>query len=335
MDSKTERFQNDENLSSKNNNEKNDKNDKDELKDSYSSFIIKMLENKKYNNNSRNKKTIYIGDSFKKVSKKNYFKTNYTKRINNNFILKNSKSLNKNNNSFKNSKSYTFKVNNNNISKKGNNYSYTTNKRNNIQLNNINNKNFNIYKINSYNSKNNIYNNKGKEEKNKSKEKDKKNKSKIKNVLNKLYGYNKKYKFSKNTIFKNKNLIELDNYQNNILQISQNKLSRDNLIRLYSELQTIKTEANMIKPLPPVNFPALVIHSFKEVEDKENHRTTLSYEKKKLKDMDEYEKELYQIKKSNGFKRTKIIRNKRLYKILEILPEHVVDVVFKNKNKII
>ena len=91
----------------------------------------------------------------------------------------------------------------------------------------------------------------------------------------------------------------------------------------------------MIKPLPPINFPALVVHSFKEVDDKVRHRATLSYENKKLKDMDEYEKELYQIQKSNYFKRAKIVRNKKLYKILEVLPEHVVDVVFKNKNKII
>ena len=91
----------------------------------------------------------------------------------------------------------------------------------------------------------------------------------------------------------------------------------------------------MIKPLPPINFPALVFHSFKEVDDKVRRRTTLSYENKKLKDMDEYEKELYQIQKSNFFKRAKIVRNKRLYKIFEVLPEHIVDVVFKNKNKII
>ena len=111
----------------------------------------------------------------------------------------------------------------------------------------------------------------------------------------------------------NKNLIEIDGYQNNILKVSKKNLSRDNLIRLYTELQNIKTEANIIKPFPPVNFPALLIYSFKEVEGKENHRTILSYEKKEIKRYGEYEKELYQIKKSFIFKSSKIVRNKRLY----------------------
>ena len=90
----------------------------------------------------------------------------------------------------------------------------------------------------------------------------------------------------------------------------------------------------MIKPLPPINFPALVIHSFKEVDDREKHKKSISFENKKIKEMDEYEKELYDIKKSNVFKKSRYVNNKRLYKIFEILPEHVVEAVFKNKNKI-
>ena len=95
----------------------------------------------------------------------------------------------------------------------------------------------------------------------------------------------------------NKNLIEIDGYQNNILKVSKKNLSRDNLIRLYTELQNIKTEANIIKPLPPVNFPALLIYSFKEVEGKENHRTILSYEKKKLRDMVNMKRNYTKLKK--------------------------------------
>ena len=318
MNSKTERLKYTQYLTD-NNSEK--KGNKKKLKESYSSFIIKMLENQNDNkHNKRNERENYIGDSFQKTKKKKYLQTNYSQNIKNNYFSSYSKSLSKKNTSIKNSISYSLKIN----------------KKKPIYLNDINKNNFKTFRINNYNSKNNNYKNKGKEENNKNKEKDKNyDKKKIKNVLNKLYGYDKKYKFSNNIILKNKNFFELDNYQNNILKISQRKLSRDNLIKLYTELQTIKTEANMIKPLPPINFPALVVHSFKEVDDKVRHRATLSYENKKLKDMDEYEKELYQIQKSNYFKRAKIVRNKKLYKILEVLPEHVVDVVFKNKNKII
>ena len=56
----------------------------------------------------------------------------------------------------------------------------------------------------------------------------------------------------------NKNLIEIDGYQNNILKVSKKNLSRDNLIRLYTELQNIKTEANIIKPFPPVKFSCII-----------------------------------------------------------------------------
>ena len=63
----------------------------------------------------------------------------------------------------------------------------------------------------------------------------------------------------------------------------------------------------MIKPLPPINYTALIIHSFKEIDSKEKHRQMISFENKRLKEMDDYEKELYFIKKSNGFKRAKVI----------------------------
>ena len=49
--------------------------------------------------------------------------------------------------------------------------------------------------------------------------------------------------------------------------------------------------------------------------------------------MDEYEKELYMIKKNNTFKREKMKRNKRMYKIYEILPEYVIDALYKKRNK--
>ena len=300
--------------------------EKEGLKDNYSSFLIRLLEDPKYDKkkykNRRKKNNIIINDSFKKNSKTKYSKTkylttnNYNKKYKNNFISNNSKLFNKKS-PIKSNLSYSYKT------KKINNDSYTNPKLPMLQISNIKKTNYKNKKINSIE----------KEDKNKNKEKNKKLNTK-KNILSKLYGYNKKYIFSKSNILKNKNLLELEKYQNNILKISQQKLSRDNLIKLYTDLQSIKTNANMIKPLPPINYPALVIHSFKEVDNTGKYKKSISFEKKKIKEMDEYEKELYEIKKSNAFKKTKYVNNKRLYKIFEILPEHVVEAVFRNKNKI-
>ena len=107
------------------------------------------------------------------------------------------------------------------------------------------------------------------------------------------------------------------------------------MIKLFTELQSIKRAADMVKPLPPINYPALILHSFKELENKRRNIFKISFEDKKLEDMDDYEKEIYQIKKSNLFKREKVVRNKRIYKIYEILPEHVIDTVYRKRNKVI
>ena len=150
-----------------------------------------------------------------------------------------------------------------------------------------------------------------------------------------LYGYDKSFIKSKNCLFKSKDVKGLDKYQNDILKVSQRNLSKDHMIKLFTELQSIKRAADMVKPLPPINYPALILHSFKELDNTRRNIFKISNEDKKLEDMDDYEKELYQIKKSNVFKREKIVRNKRLYKIYEILPEHVIETVYKNRNKVI
>lgn len=92
------------------------------------------------------------------------------------------------------------------------------------------------------------------------------------------------------------------------------------MMKLFTELQSIKRDADLVKPLPPINYRALITHCFKKDDDKK-------------KEMDEYEKELYYIKKSNTFKREKTQRNKRMYKIYEILPEYVIDALYKKRNK--
>jgi len=152
--------------------------------------------------------------------------------------------------------------------------------------------------------------------------------------LNALYGYDKNFVQSKRYLQKEKFLLDLENYQDDILKVSQRNLSKDHLIKLYTELKSIKSNADMVKPLPPINYPALIMHSCNEdKKDRRKNKSKMNFDNKKYKDLDDYEKELYEIKKSNEFKRAKIVRNKRLYKIYEILPEHVIDVLYKKRNK--
>ena len=180
---------------------------------------------------------------------------------------------------------------------------------------------------NNKNNKNNIYN------------KTISNISSVRNInrirLNALYGYDKNFVKSKRYLQKEKFLIDLENYQDDILKVSQRNLSKDHLIKLYTELKSIKSNAEMVKPLPPINYPALILHSCNEdKKDRRKNKSKMNFDNKKFKELDDYEKELYEIKKSNEFKRAKIVRNKRLYKIYEILPEHVIDVLYKKRNKI-
>lgn len=152
--------------------------------------------------------------------------------------------------------------------------------------------------------------------------------------LNALYGYDQNFIRSKSYLRKKKYTINLDKYQDDILKISQRNLCKDHLYKLYTDLQSIKNNANMVRPLPPINYAALILHSCNE--DKKSRRRMKSnsiFENKKLKEMDDYEKELYEIKKSNEFKREKFVRNNRMYKIYEILPEHVINTLYKKKKK--
>ena len=153
--------------------------------------------------------------------------------------------------------------------------------------------------------------------------------------LNALYGYDDFFLKSKKKLLKEKDSTELDNYQNDILKISQRNLRKEHIIKLFSELKYLKNDAEMIKPLPPINYPALIMHSFKEGEDRKNI-SRVPFDYKKYKDMDDYEKELYGIKKARiSCKHTIVEKNKRLYKILEVLPEHVINTIYKRKKRLI
>ena len=324
-------------------------------KESYSSFLIRMLE-------ERPKKT---QNNKKKLSSTTY---------NNYYLSKNKINYNPNNTNYStNEKKAAFSINKNQKSNPINakysleNYnlnkiiSYTerdnstqkngTSLKDNI-INNKNRKNkYNSFELNNISTNMNLFGNTKtdfnhnilmkniilKNINNLKKNKKVKIVRSVNNInkmrLNALYGYDRNFIRSKNYLLKKKDLIGLDNYQNCILKVSQRNLSKDHMFKLFTELQSIKNNANLVKPLPPIDYPALILHSFKEVEERKKHISKISLENKKLKDMDDYEKELYNIRKNNAFKRLKVERNKRLYKIYEILPEHVVNVLYKNKNK--
>lgn len=300
------------------------KKEKEKIKTDYSSFIINLLEKPYHSLFSKKKIKIKNSSLIKKKIGHNPTEINYTPRTNN--ITFNSRYPIKNDNiSYSTNKE---RVSINNASERVTKKKLSPINLNNIKANNI--------QITSYKTKNKgtLYNQSTLDNKRKNVIKKINNRSmkdKSIKLLSKLYGYNKKYLFSNSKTLRKKSVLDIEKYQNRILKVSQRKISRENLVKLYTELQTIKNNAELVKPLPPINYPALVLHSFKEVENKRKHIGNLYNSGKNFDNMDEYEKEMYEIKNSNNKKRVKIFRNKRMYKIYEVLPEYVVDVIFKKK----
>ena len=147
--------------------------------------------------------------------------------------------------------------------------------------------------------------------------------------LNKLYGYNKKYFTFKGNLKKNKE-SELEKYQDDILRLSSINLSRDNLLKLYSDLKNIRINSEEVKPLPPINFRSIITHSL--TKKKKLEKGGYLPKNKKYKDMDDYEKEMYKIKVNNRHEKY-LSNNKFIYKMYEILPEHIVEKIYVKKKK--
>jgi hypothetical protein len=149
------------------------------------------------------------------------------------------------------------------------------------------------------------------------------------NNLNKLYGYNKRFYKFKDNLKKNKD-SELEKYQEDILRLSSLNLCRDNLLRLYTDLRNLRINSEEVKPLPPINFRSLINHS---LENRKKVKTKGFMPKnKRFKDMDEYEKELYKIKVNSKHEKMRA-NNKFLYRMYEILPEHLVEKMYVKKQK--
>jgi hypothetical protein len=147
--------------------------------------------------------------------------------------------------------------------------------------------------------------------------------------LNKLYGYNKKFLTFKENLKKSKDL-ELAKYQEDILRLSSINLSREHLLKLYTDLKNIRINSEEVKPYPPINFRSLIIHSL--TKNKKMKKGGFMPKKKKFTDMDEYEKEMFRIKMNAKYEK-KNSNNKLMYKMYEILPEHIVEKIYAKKRK--
>ena len=155
-------------------------------------------------------------------------------------------------------------------------------------------------------------------------------KEKIQKKFNKLYGLNKEFLKNVKTV-KNEKYLDLQDYQNQLLSVSSN-LSRENVLRLYTNFKSLKNQTNIIHPLPPINFNAIYEHSYREtLKGKSKERKSLKYELNGKKELDEFEIEQANINKGKYLKINK--ENPVMYKIYQILPEHVIEVLYK-KNKL-
>ena len=149
--------------------------------------------------------------------------------------------------------------------------------------------------------------------------------------LDKLYGYNKKFLLY-NAKLKKEKCTDLEKYQDDILKVNSINLCKDHMIKLSSDLKTIRIASEQIKPLPPINFRALVHHSLDESKPKKKQFGLRAYNQRP-KEMDEFEKEMYTIKTTARHEKLNLNNNKLLYKMYEILPEYLVDMLYKKKGK--
>ena len=156
------------------------------------------------------------------------------------------------------------------------------------------------------------------------------NKHIFRSNLNRLYGYNNKFLFY-NAKLKREKGNNLEKYQEDILRVSSINLSKDNMLKLFSDLKNIRLNSEQAKPLPPINFKALVLHSMDESHAKKQFG--LKLQNKKFSQMDEYEKEMDKIKTNSRHEKMNNSNNKFLYKMYEVLPEHVVDTIYAKKRK--
>lgn len=158
-------------------------------------------------------------------------------------------------------------------------------------------------------------------------------KYKIKKEFNKLYGLDETY-FKVLKSIKNEKNLTLSQHQNKLLNISSN-LSKENLIRLYTEFKNIKAASEVVKPLPPVNFKLIIDHSKEESKKNKNPKNKKNVPLKEIlnqkKEKDPFEEEMMNIK----LNQTSLLKkeNPALLKVFYILPEYLVEALLLKKKK--
>lgn len=155
---------------------------------------------------------------------------------------------------------------------------------------------------------------------------------KHKKVLEKLYGITPEYCKAYESA-KKKKYLPLISYQNNILNTYALKnVDRECFINVSNKLKQIKESADMVKPLPKVNFKIIYEHSKNEMKSYSElqKERKLKKERRSLKQMlsQPKEKDEFEIEMEN------LARNKRSYtkvtsinKSLFALPQPVVDIL--------
>ena len=156
-------------------------------------------------------------------------------------------------------------------------------------------------------------------------------KYKVKKEFDKLYGLNDNYYKTLSSLRTEQNL-SLSEHQSKLLSISSN-LSRDHLLKLYTEFKTIKASTEIVKPLPPVNFKKLIAHSKKEYQRKKGIEVKGRKEMNtKKEELDEFEVEMEKCK-INSKRRLKK-EDPAMVKAFSVLPEYLVDLLVKKKGKL-
>ena len=171
--------------------------------------------------------------------------------------------------------------------------------------------------------------------------------------LQKVYKYENFFVKNKNRVINSKD-VDLEQYQQNLLKLSGNTFCKDNMIKLYTELKNLRNITETIKPLPPINFPALIRYTVEKNKNnlssdpiKKKDKNKINVKQKLLaknnrwgpdNDVEEYEKELQLIKKSSKSSKYYKYVNPNYLKYemskYSLLPEYLVESIRKKKKEI-
>ena len=150
-------------------------------------------------------------------------------------------------------------------------------------------------------------------------------------AFNRLYDITNQSKEKLIYLKKSKQNYSLEKYQEKILKaISPNSIENDEILNLIQSFNELKTEANDVKALPPINVNAIRNHiknSNKKGMKKKNMKEIISKNEEPL---DEFEKEEKLIRNIKSYHKSqpKLKRNKNL----DMLPEYVKDIFTKKLN---